>query len=109
MSNTVVYGIENVTITLDLANNLENNVIYNVSVIPEAQIMLIGNTRAQLIVLYNTQYRVSIVTSHRCSRNQTTIELNYGKLKFPLTYTVCLQPLHTYFSRLGNSVALPFV
>ena len=78
----MVFGIENVTITLDLANNLENYVIYNISIIPEAQIMLLGSTRAKLIMLYNTQYYVSVVTSHRCSRNQTTIELimNYSKL-----------------------------
>ena len=81
-----VFAVENVTVTLDLANNLENYVIYNISVIPEAHIMLIGSTRVQLIMLYNTEYHVSVVyiASHRCSRNQTTIELNYsyGKLKF---------------------------
>ena len=75
----MVFGIGNVTITLDLANNQESNVIYSVSTDPQADVMFIGNSMAQLILQYHTQYRVTVVASHRCSQNETVLELYFSK------------------------------
>ena len=78
-----VFGIENVTVTLDLelANGQESNVIlYSVLTDPPAQTTLIGGgTMAQLVLQYNTLYRVTIIASHRCGRNETMIELHFSK------------------------------
>ena len=78
VNNTEIFGIENVTTILDFANNQESSVTYSVSTDPQAPVMLIGNTRAQL-VQYHTQYHVTVVASHRCSQNETVLQLHFSK------------------------------
>ena len=78
--NSEVFGIENITVILELANGQESDVTYSVTTDPQAQTTLIGGgTMAQLVLQYNTVYHVTIVASHRCSRNETVIELHYSK------------------------------
>ena len=79
IQSSEVFGIENVTVTLELANSQDSNVIYSVTTDPPAQTTLIGGTMAQLVLWYNTLYHVTIVASHRCSRNETVIELHFSK------------------------------
>ena len=79
VNNTEIFGIENVTTILDFANNQESRVTYSVNTDPQAPVMLIGNTMARLVLQYNTQYRVTVVASHRCSQNETVLELHFSK------------------------------
>ena len=79
MSSTEIFGTENVTVTLNFANNQESRVTYSVSTDPQAQVMLIDNSGAQLTLLYNTRYRVTVLASHRCSQNETVLELYFSK------------------------------
>ena len=82
IQSSEVFGIENVTVTLELANSQDSNVTYYYSITtdPPAQTTLIGGgTMAQLVLQYNTLYHVTIVASHRCGRNETTIELHFSK------------------------------
>ena len=77
--NSEVFGIGNVTVILELANSQESSVTYSITTDPQAQAVLIENTMAQLVLQYNTQYRVTVVASHRCSRNETVVELYFSK------------------------------
>ena len=82
IQSSEVFGIENVTITLELANVQESNVItYSITTDPPAQTTPIrGGTMAQLVLQYNTLYHVTIVASHRCDRNETMIiKLHFSK------------------------------
>ena len=45
-----VFGIENVTVILELANDQESNVTYSITTDPQAQSTLIGSTMAQLVL-----------------------------------------------------------
>ena len=69
----------NVTVILELTNSQESNVTYSVTTDPQAQTTLIGDTMAQLVLQHNTLYHVTIVASHRCSQNETVIELHFSK------------------------------
>ena len=77
--NSEVFGIGNVTVILELASRQESSVTYSITTDPQAQAMLIENTMAQLVLQYNTQYRVTVVDSHECSRNETVVELYFSK------------------------------
>ena len=81
IQNIEVFGIENVTVTLELANGQDSNVTYySIATDPPAQTTLIGGgTMAQLVLQYNTVYHVTITVSHRCGRNETTIERHFSK------------------------------
>ena len=68
---------ENVTIILNWAQG--DNDLYNIRVNPYLPIHFIGSTTAELILLYNVQYNVSII-AFLCEYNTTdVIELLYGK------------------------------
>ena len=79
------FGLDNITVILQWLNE-GGGVSYSASVTPEslAVEMLIGNVTGyasiELVLLYNTQYNLSIVAS-LCGVNSTTsiTELNYGK------------------------------
>ena len=81
-ANSVQFGTESVTVILDWTSE-HPGASYNVSVVPQVPIMYTGNTRAQLNVLYNTLYDVSIVATlcaQSSIRTATTIGLNYGEI-----------------------------
>ena len=90
-----VFGVENVTALLDLANDQKINVTYSVSVNPQVQVTVISNVRAQLVLQYNTLYHVTVVGSHRCSRNETVFELYFSKSIFPLSVLHVVKPQST--------------
>ena len=80
IQSSEIFGIENVTVILELANGQESSVTYSVTTDPPAQTTPIGGgTTAQLVLQYNTLYHVTIMVSHRCGRNETTIELHFSK------------------------------
>ena len=82
IQSSEVFEIENVTVTLELVNSQYSNVTYYYSIAtdPPVQTTLIGGSiMAQLVLQYNTLYHVTIMASHRCGRNETTIELHFSK------------------------------
>ena len=77
-------GPEKVIISLQWAQETHQGlfVSYSVSILPMigVTITMISDTRANLTLLYNTPYTVSVVADICGQRNSTTlIELNYGK------------------------------
>lgn len=78
LSSSEILGIENVTVILDFANNQESSVTYSVRTDPQADVMLIGNSMARLVLQYDTQYCVTVVASYRCSQNETVLELYFS-------------------------------
>lgn len=79
------FGRDNVTVILKWPTE-EGGVSYNASVTPEGPLaeMLTGNdTSIKLVLLYNTQYNLSIVATLCEEGSATSItELNYGELPF---------------------------
>ena len=71
----------NNNIVVTLAWFHKNGVSYSISVDPEVDINYIEeNDSAQLILLYNTKYNVSVIAS-LCGKNSTTSSIiNHGKL-----------------------------
>ena len=69
-----------VSVTLEWTT--KNGISYSVSVNPETAISYTGERSAQLGVLYNTKYNVSVVAS-LCGIDQAvySITTNYGKLQ----------------------------
>ena len=60
---------------------LEEGVEYNISVIPSAPVMVIESVIVQLLLLYNTEYNVSLEAFAACQREASSIvQLFYGKL-----------------------------
>ena len=72
--------MDSVIVLLQWIEELSNSlVIYNVSVEPMANVVN-GNGRANLTLLYNTLYTVSVVADFCRRRNATTTVMkNYGK------------------------------
>ena len=75
------FGLDNITVILEWHNE-GGGVSYSASVTTEslAVEMLTGHASIELVLLYNTQYNLSIVAS-LCGVNSTTsiTELNYGE------------------------------
>ena len=74
------YSTETVTITLEWSQG--EDILYDFTVLtsPHAPVQTNGttSTRAQLVLSYNTQYNVSVVT--HCGQNSTTtLQLHYGE------------------------------
>ena len=95
--NSEVFGIGNVTVILELANDQESSVTHSVTTDPQAQTMLIGNTMAQLVLQYNTRYNVTVVASHRCSRNETVVELYFSKSNEIYSQSTVLVTINKYY------------
>ena len=55
----------------------EQNVLYNISGIPQTSVSFTGNASVQLTVFYNILYNVSVVAT-RCGQNTTVVELKLG-------------------------------
>ena len=75
------FGVDSVTVFLQWTEELNNSLVtYHVSIEPMAHIS-IGNGRANLTLLYNTPYSVSIVADFcdRRSANATLLK-NYGNI-----------------------------
>ena len=72
----------------------ESLVTYSISIAPSVNtaISIIDNTRANLIIQYNTLYILRIV-SNLCGQRNTTvlIEVNYGKYVHGLRYVGNIQ------------------
>ena len=74
------YSAETVTITLEWSQG--EDILYDFTVLtsPHTPVQTNGttSTRAQLVLSYNTQYNVSVVT--HCGQNSTTtLQLHYGE------------------------------
>ena len=69
------YGINNYRVALEWAE--EEDLLYNVSISPPAiTTVLVGNTGAELTLLYNTPYSVTIAAVTQCGLNIATTTLN---------------------------------
>jgi hypothetical protein len=69
------YGIDNFRVALEWAG--EEDLVYNVSTSPPAiTTALLGNTSAELTLLYNTPYSVTIAAVTQCGLNIATTTLN---------------------------------
>ena len=75
------FGVDNVTVFLQWTQELNNSLVtYHVSVEPVAHINS-GNGKANVTLLYNTLYKVSVVADFCGRRNATTTLLNnYGNI-----------------------------
>ena len=68
----------NISVTVEWT--LEEGVEYNISVIPLAPVAIIENFIVQLILLYNTEYNVSLETFTACQREASSVvQLFYGE------------------------------
>ena len=77
MNITEQLGLDRVTVNLEWTH--KNGVSYNVSVNPQVAVNYAGRNRAQLFVLYDTEYNVSVIAS-LCGRNSITFRvINLGK------------------------------
>ena len=81
VSHDEQFGVDSVTVSLQWTEVLNNPLVtYHVSVEPMADINT-GNGRANLTLLYNTPYNVSVVADFCGRRNATTTLLNnYGNV-----------------------------
>ena len=79
--------MDNATVTLELAANRSNQetalvarVSYNISFVPQVDLMFINSTVAQLRVAYSVEYNVSIAKTI-CGQytTTTTLKLSYGE------------------------------
>ena len=76
------FGMDNVTVFLQWTEELNNSLVsYHVSIEPMAHVNT-DNSRANLVLLYNTPYNVSIVADV-CNRINatTTLMRNYGNIR----------------------------
>ena len=69
-------------VSVTLKWTAKNGISYSVNVNPETAINYTGEWSAQLSVLYNTKYNVSVVAS-LCGTSQAvnSMTINYGKLQ----------------------------
>ena len=77
MSKTLEFhGIDNIRITLEWAE--QEGLVYNVSISPPAiaTALSVGNTGAELTLLYNTLYSVTIAAVTQCGLKIATTTLN---------------------------------
>ena len=74
------YRADNVTVTVEWTD--EQGVLYNItiiSIVPEVSIEFIGRTRVQLILLYNTEYNMSVEAALLCQNKVPShVQLFYG-------------------------------
>ena len=70
------FGIDEVTLTLQWANESS----YNITVSPYLSFKSSGSTSVQLRVPYNTLYNVSVLSIDPCRQN-SVFEIYYGELK----------------------------
>ena len=69
------HGIDNFRVTLEWTEEVD--LVYNVSISPPAiATALVGNAGAELTLLYNTPYSVTIAAVTRCGLNIATTTLN---------------------------------
>ena len=75
------FGVDNVTVFLQWTQELSNSLVtYHISAEPMAHINT-GNGRANLTLLYNTPYNLSVVADFCDRRSATTTLLNnYGNI-----------------------------
>ena len=72
------YSADNITVTAEWAKLA--GVAYNASVSPPVPMTYNGSTSLQLLLQYNTEYNLSVVTVALCGDNATTvITLHYGE------------------------------
>ena len=70
------YGINNFRVALEWAAE-EEDLVYNVSISPPAiATALVSNTGAELTLLYNTPYSVTIAAITQCGLNIATTTLD---------------------------------
>ena len=80
------------TISIIVHWEQQDNVLYSPSISPggEATVRVIGSTRVQARVAYNTQYNLSIIGSF-CGQNVTNvIKLHYGECAWHSTIFLCI-------------------
>ena len=72
------FGLDSIAVILKWT--LEDGVLYNVSVVPEVDIIFNGTACVQLMLSYNMLYTVSVeATQCGGDATSTTIELSYSK------------------------------
>ena len=72
------YEPDNVTVTVEWTQQM--GAMYDVKISPLVPIIITGNTSRQLMVLYNTEYNLSVVAITHCGNATDLITLNYGEM-----------------------------
>ena len=72
------YEPDNVTVTVEWTQQL--GAMYNVKISPLAPVIINGSSSRQLIVLYNTEYNLSVVAITHCLNATDLITLHYGEM-----------------------------
>ena len=82
------FGRNNISLTLVWTRQMNDiNASYNVSIKPQAAIILIGDTSVHIIADYNTLYNASIVASlSPCNTATTVVRLYYCKFYCMINY-----------------------
>lgn len=79
------YESDNITIIVEWASPLQQAYVatimsYSLGISPPVHLMFTGRSSAQLTILYNTVYNLSIVATNLCRPNATAfLILNYGE------------------------------
>ena len=98
----IILDPQEAIVTLDLKQYQRNGVTvilkwtqegsyfsFNVSVIPQVELVFTGDTSVELTALYNTMYNVTIISAHLCGSSRTyTILLNYSSSEYPYFYII---------------------
>ena len=75
------YGSDNITILFEWTPE-KSDTMYNITVDPNPLVLVrsMENSTAQIIVSYNTEYEVFVVTlCQRNSSNNSSVKLHYGE------------------------------
>ena len=90
------YDLYNVTVTVEWTQQVQavGIMYYDVRVSPLAPILINnGSASCRLMILYNTEYNLSVVAVTPCGNAITSLTLNYGKAKLVYNYAILLWPV----------------
>ena len=77
------YGPDNVTVTVEWTQ--QEGATYDVRISPLAPVLVTnGDTSHQIIVLYNTEYNLTVVAVTVCGNVTTSRTLNYGEISLTI-------------------------
>jgi hypothetical protein len=88
--DAVGYRVDNITVTVIWTEAI--GVKYDVQILPSVPLRFNGSTSVQIVLLYNTEYTMSIRAVTPCIINSTKsyITLNYSKLYSILNHIHCV-------------------
>ena len=81
VSTSEEYRANNVKVIVEWMK--QEDVSYNVSIVPQIPIISTGTTSIHLTVLYNTEYNMSVEATSLCQNRESThiqLSLFYGEL-----------------------------